>query len=129
MNNLRIGNWFKRKLIPELFGEVFNEGNWNQGQVSLKADVCVFVTGDGAYSDECQQGPKRSGNFVWSSQSSTAPEGKKGREIIDGEKPVHIFYRKTKRERNCQFQYLGAFTYESHKGSKPMCIVFVPEGN
>ena len=102
--DLEKGRWYKRNDIPVYFGVQYNPGNWASGHVSLEAAICVFVTGDGAYSDECRQGVKGNGNFVWSSQSSTAPEGKKGREIIAGEKPVRIFYRKTKRERNCMFQ-------------------------
>lgn len=114
----------KRQDVPAMFGEEFNPGNWMTGHVSLEADVVLFVTGDGDYSSECRQGPKRNGNFVWSSQSSTTPEGKKGAEIIDGEKTVHIFWRETKRKHGCKFQALGTYVYKSHKGSKPMCVTF-----
>lgn len=117
----------RREDVPAMFGATYNVGKWLQGHVSLDNAVIVFCTGDGSYASECRQGPKKNGSFVWSSQSSTAPDSKKGREILDGEKTVHIFWRETKRKHNCQFQSLGTYVYKSHKGSKPMCVTFVPK--
>ena len=121
----------KRQDVPAMFGEEFNPGNWMTGHVSLENDVVLFVTGDGDYSSECRQGPKRrmsGSDFVWSSQSSTTPEGKKGAEIIAGEKTVNIFWRETKRKHGSRFQALGTYVYKSHKGSKPMCVTFSKVG-
>ena len=78
-----IGESFKRQDIPPLYGLEYNRGNWGSGHVSVPGRAILFVTlqKDAVmtqYADHFE-GPEA---FVWSSQNSTSPEGKKGREIL-----------------------------------------------
>lgn len=127
-SNDQAGRCVSRKQAAEALGYTFNPGNWNSGHVSLDDCVVLFVTGDGDYADECKQGPRPNGEFRWSSQNSTTPTGKKGRELIDGTKPVYVFWRKTKRMFNIvrRFEFLGVYTYARHQGSAPMHVTFMP---
>ena len=63
--------------------------------------------------------------FVWSSQASTSPDGKKGREILDAletGKAIHLWVRR--RKTDVVFFYVGRIVPESHTGSKPMSVRF-----
>lgn len=63
--------------------------------------------------------------FVWSSQTSTGPAGKKGREILnalDAGTQIHLWARR--RKSDVAFVYLGLVTPVSHEGEKPMAVNF-----
>jgi hypothetical protein len=63
--------------------------------------------------------------FVWSSQTSTSPDGKKGREILDALETgtsIHLWARQKKTD--IAFTYCGLVVPILHAGSKPMSVTF-----
>ena len=123
-----IGDRFKRQDVPGLFDLTYNPGNWQSGHVSLPGNTILFVTlikddmGAGAHYVDHFEG---AGDFVWSSQTSTSPEGKKGQEILNALENgtrVHLFARRKKTD--VAFTYLGLIAPISHEGSKPMSVRF-----
>jgi hypothetical protein len=61
--------------------------------------------------------------FVWSSQTSTAPDGKKGREILEALETgtwIHLWARR--RKTDVAFTYAGLVVPVSHHGSRPMSV-------
>ncbi|OFJ55541.1 hypothetical protein [Mycolicibacterium grossiae] len=75
--------------VPPLYVEVSNPGNWRQGHVSLEKHAILFVTlekrADRTQYVEHFEGPDV---FVWSSQLSTKPTGKKNPKYWNPWKPV-----------------------------------------
>lgn len=111
-----VGEWFRRESVPELFGTVYNTGNWNSGHVSLEEDTVLFVTLKGGEYANRMLDP---GRLHWFSQNSASPDSKKGREVIEHEdqgRTLQVFLRSKKGE----FLYAGPATYVSHSGSKPI---------
>lgn len=122
----KIGSQFKSTDVPELYGEVFNPGNWRSGHVSLKSHAILFVSlhkrADRVQYTEHFESPEV---FVWSSQLSTAPEGKKGREILgalETGKSIELWMRR--KGNDIGFTYLGRVVPLGHEGSKPMLVTF-----
>ena len=122
----RIGEQFKSRDVPPLYDEVFNPGNWQSGHVSLRNHAILFVTlekrVDRTQYVEHFEAPDV---FVWSSQSSTRPEGKKGREILNAMetgKSIELWMRR--RASDGGFTYLGRVVPLSHRGSQPMLVTF-----
>jgi superfamily II DNA or RNA helicase/diadenosine tetraphosphate (Ap4A) HIT family hydrolase/HKD family nuclease len=120
----RIGEQFTSRDVPALYGEVFNPGNWQSGHVSLKKHAILFVTlekrADRTQYVEHFEAPDV---FVWSSQSSTRPEGKKGKEILRALETgmcVELWMRR----KGGPFTYLGRVVPLSHEGSQPMLVMF-----
>ena len=124
-----IGERFKRADIPALYGLEYSEGNWRTGHVKIPGGAVLFVTltkgnnfGQGAeYVDHFES----ESIFVWSSQASTSPEGKKGREILDAldtGTALHLWVRQKKTD--VVFEYRGLVVPISHEGSKPMSVRF-----
>jgi len=124
-----------REEIPPLFNLQFNPGLWNSGHVCPKdhSDQFLLVT-------LSKQGRVREhqyhdyfidrDHFHWQSQNSTAPNGSKGKAIIDHQKNgscVHLFVRALKLEsgKAAPFIYCGAVSYESHEGEKPMSVTWL----
>ncbi|MEN9644057.1 MAG: hypothetical protein RL238_726 [Actinomycetota bacterium] len=63
--------------------------------------------------------------FTWSSQSATAPESKRGREVLDALATgirLHLWVRPDKKTR--EFEYCGLVAPISHEGTKPMQVRF-----
>lgn len=120
----RIGEQFKSTDIPTLYGEVFNPGNWQSGHVSLKKHAILFVTlekrpGRTQYVEHFEAPDI----FVWSSQSSTSPERKKGKEILNAletGKSIELWMRR----KDGPFAYLGRVVPLSHEGAEPMLVTF-----
>lgn len=119
---------FRRQDIPSLYGHTFNPGNWNTGHVSLGQDVVLFITlhktagAEGADYDDRFDGP---GVLVWSSQTSTDPESKKGREILGAPtegRRIHAWVRR--RKADVAFEYRGLAIPLSHVGERPMSVRF-----
>lgn len=132
-----VGQEFMREDIPELFGEIFNPGNWNSGHVTLDAKNAhvLFVTlnkqGKAAqhrYADHWIDAH----TFHWQSQNSTSPESKKGAQLVQHQKKgigVHLFVRETKLRngKGAPFTYHGRIQYVSHTGSAPMNVNWIKE--
>ena len=120
----RIGEQFKSRDVPPLYGEEFNPGNWQSGHVSLRNHAILFVSlekrADRTQYVEHFEAPDV---FVWSSQSSTRPEGKKGKEILDAletGKAIELWIRR----KDGPFTYAGRVIPLSHSGSQPILVTF-----
>ncbi len=115
----RIGEQYKSMDVPPLYGEVYNPGNWRSGHVSLRNHAILFVSlekrADRPQYTEHFEGPDI---FVWSSQMSTAPEGKKkGREILQAletGKSIELWMRR--KGNDVAFTYLGRVVPISYEG-------------
>lgn len=122
----RIGEQFKSMDVPPLYGEVYNPGNWRSGHVSLNKHTILFVSlqkrADRTQYAEHFEGPDV---FVWSSQTSTKPTGKKGREILESlstGKSIELWMRR--RGQDAAFTYLGRVVPLSYEGSEPMLVTY-----
>jgi superfamily II DNA or RNA helicase/diadenosine tetraphosphate (Ap4A) HIT family hydrolase/HKD family nuclease len=124
-----IGQSFKRMDVAPLYGQPYNPGNWQSGHVSLPGHAVLFVTlqksqamAYGSQYVEHFEGPEQ---FVWSSQESGGPGGKKGREILDALETgtqIHLWIRR--RKSDVAFVYLGIVLPLSHDGDRPMSVRF-----
>ena len=121
----RIGDQLKSFDVPELYGETYNPGNWRSGHVSLARYAVLFVTlekrADSIQYVEHFEGPDL---FVWSSQNSTKPEGKKGREILEAPAPGKSIELWMRRKPSDPFTYLGRVVPLAHEGSQPMTVTY-----
>lgn len=122
----RIGEQFKSMDLPPLYGEVYNPGNWRSGHVSLEKHAILFVSlhkrADRTQYAEHFEGPDV---FVWSSQLSTKPTGKKGREILESlstGKSIELWMRR--KGSDIAFTYLGRVVPLGYEGSEPMLVTF-----
>lgn len=122
----RIGEQYKSMDVPPLYGEVYNPGNWRSGHVSLDQHVILFVSlqkrADRTQYAEHFEGPDV---FVWSSQMSTKPTGKKGKEILDSlstGKSIELWMRR--RGQDVAFTYLGRVVPLSYEGSEPVLVTY-----
>lgn len=124
-----LGRQVKRAAVPELYGHEFNAGNWNSGHVSLADRVILFITlnkgsemATGADYVDHFESPSE---LVWSSQASTEPDSKKGREVLESPangKTVEAWVRRKKSD--VAFTYMGRVVAMSHTGAKPMSVSF-----
>ena len=70
------------------------------------------------------------GELQWESQATTAPDGAKGRRIINQQadgRTIHLFVRyhtKTAEGTGEPYTYCGTLNYISHEGSKPIRVIF-----
>ncbi len=131
---LRLGEAFQREDIPPLFGVEFNPGNWHSGHISLpEQDAIVLLvtinkqgkTTNHQYIDYWIDDHQ----FHWQSQSTTTPDSKKGKDIIEHSRrglTIHLFVRESKlaNGKAAPFIYFGPVAYRSHQGSAPMSVVF-----
>jgi superfamily II DNA or RNA helicase/SAM-dependent methyltransferase/SOS-response transcriptional repressor LexA len=132
--DLAVGQSFQREEIPPLFGETFNPGNWNAGHVVLddkKVHVLLVTLNKQGKSSAHRYHDYwiDEHSFHWQTQNSTAPGGKKGREIITHAKlgiDLHLFVREGKLSggKGAPFSYAGKVTYRSHTCSAPMSVIF-----
>lgn len=130
-----VGQSFLREEIAELFGEMFNPGNWHSGHVVLGAKnahiLLVTLNKQGKakehrYNDYFDEDGE---HFHWQSQNNTGPEGKRGQELIHHEEmgiAVHLFVRENKlaKGKAAPFLYHGRVRYMRHGGSRPMSVVW-----
>ncbi|AVR87517.1 DUF3427 domain-containing protein [Thauera aromatica] len=131
--DLAVGESFMREDIPALFDEVFNPGNWNSGHVVLperNAHVLLVTLNKQGKSEDHRYLDRwvDEHTFQWSSQNSTTPESKRGREVIEHEKmgiTLHLFVRETKLSggKAAPFMYCGRGRYKAHNGSAPMSVL------
>ncbi|WP_137148199.1 DUF3427 domain-containing protein [Mycolicibacterium sp. CR10] len=122
----RIGEQFKSMDVPPLYGEVYNPGNWRSGHVSLDKHTILFVSLQ-KRADRTQYAEYFEGSdvFVWSSQMSTKPTNKKGREILESlstGKSIELWMRR--RGQDTAFTYLGRVVPLSYEGSEPMLVTY-----
>ncbi|MBA2960543.1 MULTISPECIES: DUF3427 domain-containing protein [Ramlibacter] len=132
--DLAVGQTFLREEIPPLFGEEFNPGSWHAGHVPLsekRAHVLLVTLNKQGKAEEHRYLDHwiDEDRFHWQSQNATAPESKRGREIIEHAArgiAIHLFVRESKLSggKAARFRYYGRVTYESHQGSAPMSVVF-----
>jgi superfamily II DNA or RNA helicase/HKD family nuclease len=132
--DLSVGQSFLREAIPTLFGETFNQGNWNSGHIALpqkKAHILLVTLNKQGKSDEHKYMDHwiDSDHFHWQSQNATDPSSKRGQEIINHASlglDVHLFIREQKLAagKGAPFVYHGRVQYESHQGSRPMSVLF-----
>jgi superfamily II DNA or RNA helicase/HKD family nuclease/SOS-response transcriptional repressor LexA len=132
--DLAVGQSFQREEIPALFSEQFNPGNWNVGHVTLngkKAHVLLVTLNKQGKAEEHKYLDHwvDEHHFHWQSQNTTTPESKRGLEIIEHERrgiAIHLFIRDGKLAggKGAPFVYQGRATYESHRGSRPISVVF-----
>jgi superfamily II DNA or RNA helicase/SOS-response transcriptional repressor LexA len=127
-----VGQAFMREDIPELFGVVYNPGNWNSGHVVLaekNAHVLLVTINKQGKREEHRYHDYwiDEETFHWQSQNSTTPESKRGKELIEHEKlgiKILLFVRDAKLSggKAAPFTYYGEVHYLRHKGSAPMSI-------
>jgi SOS-response transcriptional repressor LexA len=131
---MAVGQSLMREEIPELFGEMFNPGNWQSGHVTLnekKAHILLVTLNkqgkalEHRYTDHWIDERK----FHWQTQNSTTPQSKKGEQIIEHEKKgigIHLFVRDTKLRggKAAPFTYHGKVRYVRHTGTEPMNVTW-----
>jgi SOS-response transcriptional repressor LexA len=131
---MQVGQRFMREAIPALFGVEFNPGSWNSGHVNLpesKAHVLLVTLNKQGKAEDLRYQDHwiDQRHFHWQTQNQTAPDNKRGREIIEHEQlgvGLHLFVRDNKLEQGkaAPFVYHGRVRYQSHTGSKPMSVRF-----
>jgi superfamily II DNA or RNA helicase/diadenosine tetraphosphate (Ap4A) HIT family hydrolase len=119
---------FKREDIPALYGVRYSPGNWNSGHVSLPGRAILLTTlskdamrEGGEYSDHLEGFDR----LVWSSQTSTALESKKGKELLgclDTGTEIHVWLRRKKSD--VSFVYCGLAAPLRHEGERPIHITW-----
>ena len=114
--------------LPAVHGDPDAKTNWQQGHVTLPGQAILLVTLDKAgmvggadYHDHFEGAD----SFIWSSQASTSPEGKRGREVLEAlETGIHLHLWARAKKSDSEFRYLGLVLPVSHTGSKPMSVTF-----
>lgn len=124
-----IGQPFRRDAIPGLFGLEFNTGKWGSpGQVSLEDDTVMMSTIEqekGRAGENYVNQFESPDTFRWSSQLSTGPDGKRGREVtesLETGRRIHLFVRR--RRQDGAYTYCGIGTPLRHEGDRPMSVWF-----
>lgn len=131
---MQVGQHFMREDIPPLFGVEFNPGSWNSGHVVIaerNAHVLLVTLNKQGKAEDLRYRDHwiDERHFHWQTQNQTAPDNKRGKEIIHHEAQgiaLHLFVRENKLENGkaAPFRYFGKVRYQSHSGSKPMSVVF-----
>ena len=125
--NAHLGNPYVRRRISELHGDPEQRTNWQMGHVSLPGQAILLVTIDKAamtgvhYVDHFLD----PSTMVWSSQASTGPTNKKGREVLGALETgtqLHLWVRR--RKADTSFIYCGLVVPRGHEGEKPMSVTF-----
>jgi superfamily II DNA or RNA helicase len=99
---------------------------WQSGHVSMAEDTVLFVTLQkeaGREGDDYVDAFEDAETFHWTSQRSTSPTAKKGREIlesVDEGRRLHLFVRR--RRQDVAFTYGGLVVPLRHEGSKPVVV-------
>lgn len=131
---MQVGQRFMREELPPLFGVEFNPGSWNSGHVVIaerNAHVLLVTLNKQGKAEDLRYRDHwiDERHFHWQTQNQTAPDNKRGKEIIHHEAQgiaLHLFVRENKLENGkaAPFRYFGKVRYQSHSGSKPMSVVF-----
>ncbi len=124
----RIGTRLQRKGIAELFDTDFSPSFRQSGYASFGSDAVLLVTLDKANMEagkdyiDAFESPTV---FTWSSQASTAPDSKRGREVLDALATgmrLHLWAKADKPTR--EFEYCGLIVPINFEGSQPMQVRF-----
>ncbi len=124
----RIGERLIRREAGALYGMEHNPQFQQSGYATNGTDAVLLVTlskeamSTGQHYLDAFESPEV---FTWSSQSATAPESKRGREVLDALATgirLHLWVRPDKKTR--EFEYCGLVAPVSHEGSKPMQVRF-----
>ncbi|WP_286149196.1 DUF3427 domain-containing protein [Mycobacterium sp. IS-1496] len=123
----KIGEQYKRQDIPNLYGHEYNHGKWGSpGHVSVPGHAILLATlKKGASVTQYANRFETTEIMIWSSQSETAPDSKKGREISEALSTgtsIELWVRR--RKTDVAFTYLGRVVPITHDGSKPMLVTF-----
>lgn len=131
---MQVGQRFMREEIPALFGVEFNPGSWNSGHVVIaerNAHVLLVTLNKQGKAEDLRYQDHwiDEQHFHWQTQNQTAPDNKRGKEIINHAAlgiGLHLFVRENKLENGkaAPFRYYGRVKYQSHSGSKPMSVRF-----
>ncbi len=131
---MQVGQRLMREEIPALFDVEFNSGSWNSGHVVIperNAHVLLVTLNKQGKAEDLRYRDHwiDERHFHWQTQNQTAPESKRGKEIINHELmgiAVHLFVRDNKLENGkaAPFKYFGLVRYQSHTGIKPMSVRF-----
>jgi hypothetical protein len=122
-----VGQAFRRDAVPGLFDLDQRSTNWQVGHVSLPEDTILFVTltkEAGRAGEDYVDRFESPEVFHWTSQASTTPEGKKGREIIEALDTGRRFHLFARRHRKDLVTYCGLLAPLRHEGSMPMTVWF-----
>ena len=115
-NTPQIGTVAKRAEIADLYHDEYTPARWWTGWIEVDDAILLLVTEDGGtYGSQGRVLP--TSDYVWISQNSMAAQSKRGRMLIEGTKPIHLWTRQEKRDRFC---FQGVHQYHSHSGNKPM---------
>ena len=123
-----IGERMIRREAGALYGMEHNPQFQQSGYSTNGTDAVLLVTlnkeamSTGQHYVDAFHAPDR---FTWSSQSATAPDSKRGREVLDALATgmrLHLWVRPDKQTR--EFEYCGLIAPISHEGSKPMQVEF-----
>ncbi len=131
---MQVGQRFMRKEIPGLFGDEFNAGSWNSGHVVIperNAHVLLVTLNKQGKAEDLRYQDHwiDERHFHWQTQNQTAPDNKRGKEIISHAAlgiALHLFVRENRLENGkaAPFRYYGTVKYQSHSGSRPMSVRF-----
>ncbi len=124
----RIGARLQRRGIAELYGSDFNPSFQQSGYAAVGRDAVLLVTLNKAQMDigkdyiDAFESPT---TFTWSSQATTSPDSKRGREVLDALETgmrLHLWARADASTR--EFEYCGLIAPLSHEGSRPIQVRF-----
>ena len=117
---------FRREDIPPLYGQQFNPGNWNSGQVALDGRIVLLTTLDKTAMSAGAQYVDRltsATTLEWTSQEKTRRDDKKGRallESLDTGTEVHLWLRRSKKDAG--FTYCGLVVPIRAEGDAPIRV-------
>lgn len=132
-NKLVLYQNYTRNDIIYLFQTGNKPGSWREGVARYKNDYFLFVTlkKDEAVSEHLQYKDYFMDQqyFHWQSQNQTSPTSSRGDDYIHHQEKkihIHLFIRKYEKMNGMTlpFMYIGKVDYVSHKGSKPISIVW-----
>jgi superfamily II DNA or RNA helicase/diadenosine tetraphosphate (Ap4A) HIT family hydrolase/HKD family nuclease len=124
----RIGVRLNRRSIAEMFGSDFNPGFQQTGYASVGSDAVLLATLSKTNMEigrdyvDAFESPT---TFTWSSQSTTSPDSKRGREVLDALETgmqLHLWVREDSTAR--EFEYCGLVAPITHEGSRPIQVRF-----
>ena len=112
----QIGTTAKRVEIAELYHDEYTPARWWTGWVEVDGTILLLVTETGGkYGSQGRVLPLS--NYRWVSQNGMSSQSKRGRMLIEGTKPIHLW---TRQEKGDRFRFQGVHAYHSHSGDKPM---------
>ena len=124
----RIGTRLQRRGIAELYGSELTPAFQQSGYATIGRDAVLLVTLSKTNMDigkdyvDAFESPT---TFTWSSQATTSPESKRGREVLDSLETgmrLHLWARANTSTR--EFEYCGLIAPLSYEGSRPIQVRF-----